>query len=192
MKTFFTSDLHFGHSNIIIYDNRPFSSVDEMDLELIKRWNAKVSNEDTVYVIGDMFIGINPDYIYNILDSLNGNIVLIKGNHDNFAKKEQYAKYFQAIKDEDRIEVVLEDGTVHKCILHHQFFTDFDMEETPILLHGHSHVRPDADAEIAMIQQLNLDGKDIRAYNVGCMYYNYEPMTLDEIIQGGPKRRSTK
>lgn len=50
MKIFFTSDLHFGHKNIIQYDQRPFSSVDEMDAALIERWNRKVSPEDLVYV----------------------------------------------------------------------------------------------------------------------------------------------
>lgn len=45
-KIFFTSDLHFGHKNIIRYDNRPFLSVEEMDAEIVRRWNAKVSPDD--------------------------------------------------------------------------------------------------------------------------------------------------
>ena len=49
-KVFFTGDLHFGHENVIAFDNRPFSTVDEMDEELIKRWNAKVGKGDLVYV----------------------------------------------------------------------------------------------------------------------------------------------
>ena len=53
-KIFFTSDLHFGHKNIIRFDNRPFSTVEEMDEALIRNWNAKVSDEDTVYVLGDI------------------------------------------------------------------------------------------------------------------------------------------
>ena len=52
-KVFFTSDLHLGHANVITYDNRPFSSVEEMDEELIRRWNAKVGKGDVVYVLGD-------------------------------------------------------------------------------------------------------------------------------------------
>lgn len=51
---YFTSDLHFGHRNVIRFDNRPFSSVEEMDAALIERWNQKVSNEDAVYVLGDL------------------------------------------------------------------------------------------------------------------------------------------
>ena len=52
-KIFFTSDLHFGHENVLKMDNRPFKTVDEMDAELIKRWNKKVNKGDIVYVLGD-------------------------------------------------------------------------------------------------------------------------------------------
>ena len=47
---FFTADPHFGHTNIIRYENRPFASAEEMDQELIRRWNETVSPEDTVYL----------------------------------------------------------------------------------------------------------------------------------------------
>ncbi len=53
-KVFFTSDLRIGHANAIRFDNRPFSGVEEMDAELICRWNAKLGKGDTVYVLGDM------------------------------------------------------------------------------------------------------------------------------------------
>lgn len=53
-KIYFTSDLHFGHENVIRFDDRPFASVEEMDAELIRRWNAKVDRGDLVYVLGDM------------------------------------------------------------------------------------------------------------------------------------------
>ena len=53
-KVFFTSDLHFGHENALRFDKRPFASVEEMDAELIRRWNAKVGKVDLVYVLGDM------------------------------------------------------------------------------------------------------------------------------------------
>ena len=51
---YFTSDLHLGHENVIKLCNRPFDSIEEMDEALIHNWNRKVTNRDTVYVLGDL------------------------------------------------------------------------------------------------------------------------------------------
>lgn len=48
---FFTSDLHLGHRNIIRLCNRPFATIEEMDEALIRNWNAKVTNGDTIYIL---------------------------------------------------------------------------------------------------------------------------------------------
>ena len=53
-QIYFTGDLHFGHENVLRFDGRPFSSVEEMDEELISRWNNKVGKGDIVYILGDM------------------------------------------------------------------------------------------------------------------------------------------
>lgn len=50
---FYTSDLHLGHANVIKFDNRPFANIDEMDQRIITRWNERVSDDDTVYILGD-------------------------------------------------------------------------------------------------------------------------------------------
>ena len=50
---YYTSDLHFGHRNVLKFDNRPFANVDEMDLVLIENWNNRVQPDDTVYILGD-------------------------------------------------------------------------------------------------------------------------------------------
>ena len=42
MKVLFTGDLHFGHENVLKFDGRPFDTVEEMDAELVRRWNNKV------------------------------------------------------------------------------------------------------------------------------------------------------
>ena len=83
-KIFFTSDLHFGHENVLRFDNRPFETVDEMDDELIKRWNDKVAKGDLVYVLGDLIWKTATNEAVQIIKRLNGQIVLIKGNHDRF------------------------------------------------------------------------------------------------------------
>lgn len=53
-STWFTSDTHFGHSNIIAYCSRPFGSAEEMDRVLIQNWNARIRQGDTVYHLGDL------------------------------------------------------------------------------------------------------------------------------------------
>lgn len=81
MTTWFTSDLHLGHENIIKFCSRPFSSVEAMNAELVWRWNMLVNPEDEVFVLGDLALG-------NIRDSmdwakqLTGNKYLVPGNHD--------------------------------------------------------------------------------------------------------------
>ena len=81
MTTWFTSDHHFGHANIIKYCNRPFSSAEEMDEEMIRRWNEKVDALDLVYYIGDFSLrgGV---YRNSIVNRLNGDITFIPGSHD--------------------------------------------------------------------------------------------------------------
>jgi calcineurin-like phosphoesterase family protein len=85
MTTFFTSDPHFGHANIIKFCNRPFSSVEEMDEAMIERWNGKIKDGDTVYLVGD-FSFHKPAKTQEIIDRLNGHKHLILGNHDRHLK----------------------------------------------------------------------------------------------------------
>ena len=81
MKTWFTSDTHFGHANIIKYCNRPFETVDAMDRSLIELWNATIALKDEVWHLGDFaFRGLPAD---TYLQALNGRKHLIWGNHDD-------------------------------------------------------------------------------------------------------------
>lgn len=77
---FFTADHHFYHSNIIRYCGRPFQSVEEMNEEMVKRWNALVSPADTVYHLGDFSLAYRPVELFD--PRLHGEKHLIMGNHD--------------------------------------------------------------------------------------------------------------
>lgn len=88
MTYWFTADTHFNHENIISYCNRPFKSVAHMDMEIIRRWNERVNTEDTVFHLGDFCFSrrISEDTkkdADHYKDQLNGNIIVIKGNHDS-------------------------------------------------------------------------------------------------------------
>ena len=79
MSTFFIADTHFGEDNIRRYENRPFACANEMDEALILNWNSAVKNNDTVFMLGDFGAdGAEKD----LLSRLNGQKLLLKGNHD--------------------------------------------------------------------------------------------------------------
>ena len=86
---YFTSDLHFGHSNIMRFHPcfRPFSSVEAMDRALIGHWNERVNPCDTVYNIGDLSFHKDMGTNISIFSKLNGKHVLVLGNHDEAIKK---------------------------------------------------------------------------------------------------------
>lgn len=48
-NSFVLADTHFGHANVIKYDNRPFADVNEMDNKMIQNWNSVVKPSDTIY-----------------------------------------------------------------------------------------------------------------------------------------------
>jgi calcineurin-like phosphoesterase family protein len=82
IETFFTADTHFGHRNVIAYCNRPYEDVEEMNEDLIKRWNETVGPHDMVFHLGD-FAFQNKERTRDTIQRLNGFKILIKGNHDN-------------------------------------------------------------------------------------------------------------
>jgi calcineurin-like phosphoesterase family protein len=88
-KVFITSDLHLGHRKIIEYENRPFSDVNEMDEGIINRWNSVVTKNDLVYLLGDIAMYHKRSKLLELLNGLNGDIILVMGNHD-FSYKESW------------------------------------------------------------------------------------------------------
>lgn len=89
MNTFFVSDTHFGHHNIIKYCNRPFKDVDHMNQSLIERWNKVVGPDDDVYHLGDFCMGGTRPKDW--LKHLNGKVHLIRGNHDPHVEDQGFA-----------------------------------------------------------------------------------------------------
>mgnify|MGYP000043454190 CR=1 FL=1 len=80
-KVYLISDMHFGHPNIIKYENRPFSSVEEMDAAIMNNWNTTVGKDDKVFILGDVSF-YNKAKTKEIMENLNGYKTLIIGNHD--------------------------------------------------------------------------------------------------------------
>ena len=86
MNTFFTSDQHYGHKNIIKFANRPFRSVEEMDEAMIENHNNVVKHNDIIWFVGD-FAFLPVDRSVNLLSRLNGRKNIVLGNHDKQLSK---------------------------------------------------------------------------------------------------------
>lgn len=129
---FLVSDTHFGHAGVckFLRDDgtklRPWDTAEEMDEEMIKRWNDTVRPNDKVYHLGDVVINRKA---LKILSRLNGDKVLIKGNHDIF-KLEDYTPYFRDIRGYHVMNgMILSHIPMHESALY-RFGTN---------IHGHTH-----------------------------------------------------
>jgi calcineurin-like phosphoesterase family protein len=113
----FTADTHFGHANIIKYSNRPFKNVQEHDSELIKRWNSKVGKNDKVFHLGDFCWWRHPDPLFGrmILDSLNGDIEFIRGNHDPSLGQMKKLYAYRNVNVHELLEIGLPDDS-EECL----------------------------------------------------------------------------
>lgn len=103
---FLIADTHFGHKNILGFQNydgtrvRPWDDVKEMDEAMVERWNSVVRLYDKVYHLGDVAIAKSS---LDIMRRLNGRKVLIRGNHDIF-KLGDYAKHFYDIRGSHKLD----------------------------------------------------------------------------------------
>ena len=108
----FISDSHFYHANIIKYCNRPWNSgkdeagniivtnddVNNMNEEMVKRWNSAVKKDDIVWHLGDFSFG-GKENLEKIFPQLNGKINLVMGNHDHYKIKYYYDIGFHRVYD---------------------------------------------------------------------------------------------
>lgn len=174
---YFIADTHFGHQNIIKMNNRPFSSVEEMDEIMIKNWNEAVkSDNDDVYIIGDLCYksGKNP---VEYLKQLKGKKHLIIGNHDGRIIRDPVArKMFVDIKDMSTIWI---NGKM--IVLCHYPMAEWNgFFRGSVLMYGHIHNNIENDTYKIM--------KNIRnAYNCGVDILGYKPRTFEEVIEWNQK-----
>ena len=154
--TYFTSDQHFGHFNIIRLCRRPFETVEEMDEALLSKWNAKVRAAK-----------VEP-----ILKALNGRKHLIVGNHDHtWMKRVAASDYFASVQTLKEVEI---DGRV--LTLCHYPMLSYPQARRGYMVYGHIHnnVRDDYWPLIA---------RRSRMLNAGVDVNDFEPVTFDELVE---------
>ena len=190
---FVTSDTHFGHARISELAGRPFATLEEMDAELIRRWNDIVSPDDVVLHLGDVALG-PIDQSLPLTAQLNGRRFLIPGNHDRVspATQSKHAiERFTALYEDSGWTILPEivQGTRRGYPLlacHYPYRGDTqevdrhsthrpDDEGVP-LIHGHTHART--------------HGADGHQFHVGVDAHDYAPIpfaVIDEWLASLPR-----
>lgn len=108
MSIWVTSDTHFGEDRLTIM-GRPFSSTEKMEEEIVSKYNSRVSNKDTVIMVGDICYKNTPEKI-TVLKKLNGRKILIRGNHDVGFSDSDLKPFFDIIiPDGDGMEITVGD-----------------------------------------------------------------------------------
>lgn len=169
-QTFLIADTHFSHHGVCQFLNsdgsklRPWTNTEEMDEELVKRWNEVVRPCDKVYHLGDVAIKKSG---LKVLERLNGKKVLIKGNHDIFELKD-YTKYFYDIRAYK---------VVDKLIMSHIPIHPLSKGRFIGNIHGHTHSRK-------VIKPTGLFRKmkpDPFYYCVSVEQTDFRPISYDEV-----------
>ena len=132
--TFLVSDTHFGHAGVCKFTHpddetvklRPWDDPDEMDEEMIRRWNDTVRPGDKVYHLGDVVINRKA---LPTLARLNGDKVLIRGNHDIF-RDDEYRAYFRELRAYH---------VLNGMILSHIPVHEASLGRFGVNIHGHLH-----------------------------------------------------
>ena len=157
---FYIADLHFGHANVIKFDNRPFTDADEMDRVMIELWNSRVQPDDTVYIVGDLcYRSARPAEWY--LKQLKGNKILILGNHDDpIPQSPEAFKYLEGVEQMLQIQ----DGDKRIQLCHYPLVEWRSYFKGSWHIYGHIHNRKDEAFEV-------MKKKD-HALNAGCMINN--------------------
>lgn len=182
----YIADMHLSHKNIIKFDERPYDSIEDMNDALVKNWNKKVKSDDTTYILGDFCWGKEPEWI-EFLDKLNGNKVLIRGNHDLKQMSKSLKNKFMFIKDRHEIG-----DCGKKIIMSHYPELAYKSSYNPdvFMLHGHVHYRTNEAVYIRKwvkeLKENHVNEWDNRGQiiNVGAMLkeMDYTPRTLMEIL----------
>ncbi len=162
-NTFFTSDNHYFHKNIIAACNRPFANVDGMNTKMIENWNSVVDKTDTVYCLGDFSFGNFKDTL-DVFHKLNGaQKFLIRGNHDgsNVTRLPWTHQY-------DQTEVKFGD---YRFWLNHYPKKSWNKSyHGAFHLHGHIHGQGEYWA-------------DGLSCDVGVDMWDYRPVSADKLVE---------
>jgi calcineurin-like phosphoesterase family protein len=173
-SVFLVSDTHFGHKGVCHFTRndgvtklRPFDTPEEMDEFMVEAWNAKVRPNDKVYHLGDVVINRKA---LGIMRRLNGDKVLIRGNHDIFPDAE-YREHFREL----RAYHVMNGMILSHIPIHSESLGRFGVN-----IHGHTH------ANRVMLPGFNgkiTDIVDVRYHCVCVEQTDFAPILFEDVIK---------
>lgn len=189
--TFFTSDLHIGHENVLQYDARPFRTLKEMHEALISRFNATVPKDGITYFLGDVGL-TSGTIVHSVISQMNGQKVLILGNHDK-GLNAMYKAGFDVVQNSCVIYIASQRVTMSHCPLRGVWREDVSgmkgasegenwhgehkqgrfsvADEGQFHLHGHIHSPNGGKSERILGKQ----------FDVGVVANKYRPVSISEI-----------
>ena len=180
-SVFLVSDTHFGHAGVCRFTRndgvtklRPWDNADEMDEFMVKAWNERVQPTDKVYHLGDVVINRKA---LKIMHRLNGDKVLIRGNHDIFRDNE-YREHFREL----RAYHVMNGMILSHIPIHEESLGRFGCS-----IHGHLHANRvmkarGVDARTGEI--LYGDEIDPRYYNVSVEQLpDFAPILFEDVLK---------
>lgn len=174
---YLTSDLHFNHDKEFVWKARGFNSVEEMNEEIIKRFNSRVQKDDTVYILGDICMSGNLEKNKELIERLNGNLYIILGNHDT---NNRITMYFECknVKTIIGYADVLNYRKYRFYLSHYPTNTaNYDCEEPlrarTINLCGHIHTKD---------KLCDIKEEGSLRYHVEVDAHNCYPVLIDDII----------
>ncbi len=153
---FFTADEHYGHTKIIIYQNRPFKDITEHDDTMIANLNSVVTANDTVVHAGDTFWAKDYRTAQNYTRRLKGNHIFLKGSHDKWLPRDKSMQIWEKYFGKD----------IYLVVCHYAMHAWARSHYNSLHLYGHSH------------RDLELPGK---RHCISVENTNYYPLSFDQV-----------
>ena len=179
-NVFLVSDTHFGHLGVCKFTRndgvtklRPWDNPEDMDEEMVKRWNETVRPNDKVYHLGDVVINRKA---MSIMRRLNGDKVLIRGNHDIF-RDEEYREHFRELRAYH---------VMNGMILSHIPVHEDSLGRFGVNIHGHLHsnrVKKPRGYDVKTGTMLYSNEIDPRYHCVCVEQTDFRPISFEDVIQ---------
>lgn len=167
--TFVTSDLHFCHDRAFIWEARGYANVNEMNEAQVRKWNEVVTDEDEVWVLGDLMLGDSEQGL-SYLKQLKGKIHVCLGNHDTSKREKAYRDLGWDVQLCARMKY----KKISFYLSHYPTIThnidEKELWQVVVNLYGHIH------------QTTNFYHDDPWMYHVGVDSHDGYPVSMDQVL----------